>query len=305
MALSGVHVIMPTPFDGQGKLDLDSLANLTHFLIQLEVDGLVVLGVMGEAPKLGEQEQEQVIKGVVEAAQGRVPVFVGSGAGGTDLAIQKSARAVELGAAGLLVAPPPVQNDSVIFDYYKRINDALNAPIILHDYPVSTGILLSVLLVTRLHGELEQMGVIKLEDTPSGPKTSAIRKQNPNLSILGGLGGLYILEELQRGANGIMTGFSYPDILLAIYRTYSAGNHALARKIFFGACALMRYEFQPGIGIALRKEMYRRRGAIANPYVRHPGAQIDAALRQELDQILEHSRLETLLEEAKTTGGNP
>jgi 4-hydroxy-tetrahydrodipicolinate synthase len=295
MSLSGVHVIMPTPFDAAGKLDLESLHTLTNFLISKGANGLVVMGVMGEAPKLGEAEQAAVISGTVQAAKGRVPVFVGSGAGGTDLAIQKSAKAMELGASGLLVAPPPVQNDTVIFDYYKRINDALGALIILHDYPVSTGILLSVPLVTRLHGELEQVKVIKLEETPSAPKTSNIRKQNPNLSILGGLGGLYMLEELQRGANGIMTGFSYPDILQAIYTAYTAGNLELAKKIFYQSCALMRYEFQPGIGIALRKEVYRQRGAIQNPYVRQPGAQIDETMRKELEQILEFSRLEELV----------
>lgn len=294
MSLSGVHVIMPTPFDGQGKLDLESLHTLTEFLIDKGANGLVVLGVMGEAPKLGEAEQEAVIGGTVAAARGRVPVFVGSGAAGTDLAIQKSAKAMELGASGLLVAPPPVQNDAVIFDYYKRINDAVRSLIILHDYPVSTGILLSVPLVTRLHAELEQVKVIKLEDTPSGPKTSAVHKQNPNIGILGGLGGLYMLEELQRGANGIMTGFSYPDILQAIYTAHTSGNLELAKKIFYQSCALMRYEFQPGIGIALRKEVYRQRGAIANPYVRHPGAQIDETMKKELAQIMEFSRLEEL-----------
>ncbi len=300
MSLSGVHVIMPTPFDGTGKLDLESLHTLTHFLIEKGANGLVVLGVMGEASKLGEAEQEAIIRETVQAAQARVPVFVGSGAGGTDLAIQKSARAMELGASGLLVAPPPVQNDTVIFDYYQRINDAVGALIILHDYPVSTGILLSVPLVTRLHSELEHVRVIKLEDTPTGPRTSALRKLNPRLSILGGLGGLYMLEELERGANGIMTGFSYPDILQAIYTAYTSGNISLAQKIFYQSCALMRYEFQPGIGIALRKEVYRRRGAIRNAYVRHPGTQVDETMQKELEQILEFSRLDNLIASAQT-----
>jgi 4-hydroxy-tetrahydrodipicolinate synthase len=292
--LSGVHVIMPTPFDGQGNLDLESLAGLSNFLVEKGADGLVVLGVMGEAPKLSDAEQEQVIKGVVDAAKGRVPVFAGTGAAGTDLAIQKSARALALGATGLLVAPPPIQSDSVIFDYYNHLNHALRAPIILHDYPPSTNVLFSVPLITRLHQELEHVATIKLEDTPSGPKTSAVRKQNPNLSILGGLGGIYMLEELKRGANGIMTGFSYPDILRAIYQAYIDRNLGQAQKIFFDACPLLRYEFQPGISLALRKEVYCRRGAIKNPYVRRPGAQIDDVLRKELDQVIEYVRPESL-----------
>jgi 4-hydroxy-tetrahydrodipicolinate synthase len=283
--LSGVHTIMPTPFQDDGALDLESLAQLTDFLVKLGVDGVVVLGVMGEAPKLSESEQESVITTTVKAAGGRVPVFTGAGAAGTDLAVQKCKRALELGAAGLLVAPPPVQKDSVIFEYYRRINAAVDKPIILHDYPTATGIQLSPELVVKLHNELEHVSVIKLEETPSAPKVSAIRKLGSDISIVGGLGGMFFLEELDRGADGMMTGFSYPDVLKAIYTAYTSGNRKRAADIFYRACPLLRYEFQPGIGLALRKEVYRQRGAIRSAYVRHPGAQIDDQLKKELAEV--------------------
>lgn len=289
--LQGVYTIMPTPFTDDGSLDLASLERLTDFLVELEVDGLVVLGVMGEAPKLSESEQEEVIRTTVQAAAGRVPVYVGSGAAGTDLAVQKSLRALELGGAGLLVAPPPVQSDEVILAYYRRISEAVASPIILHDYPAATGIRLSPELVARL-SELEHVRVLKLEEPPTGPKISAIRRLGSEISILGGLGGTYFLEELMRGADGMMTGFSYPELLQAIYRAFTRGDRAEAARLFYRACPLLRYEFQPGIGLALRKEVYRRRGAIASAYVRHPGAQIDEALRRELDGVLAFCGLE-------------
>ena len=282
----GVHTIVPTPFDAAGALDSASLSRLIDFLVGLGVDGVVVLGVMGEAPKLTEAEQAEVIRLAVAAAAGRIPVFAGAGAAGTDLAVAKGARALEGGVAGLLVAPPPVQKDGVIFDYYRRIGEALQAPIILHDYPAATGILLAPELIARLFAEIEQVQVIKLEEPPTGPKITQLRRLCPELAIVGGLGGMFLLEELQRGADGIMTGFSYPEILVAVYRAFVSGDLARARRIFYGACPLMRYEFQPGVGLALRKEIYRQRGAIAGATVRHPGAQIDAALREELAQIL-------------------
>lgn len=287
----GVHTIMPTPFTSAGELDLDSLESLTDFLIGLGVDGLVVLGVMGEAPKLAEDEQEVVIATTVKAAHGRVPVFAGTGAAGTDLAIKKSRRALELGAAGLLLAPPPVQKDAVIFEYYRRLDEAVSGPIILHDFPPATQVLLSPELVARLHAELARVRVIKLEDPPTAPKISAIRGLGSAIGIVGGLGGLYFLEELDRGADGMMTGFAYPDILVAIQRAWNAGRRAEAERIFFAACALMRYEFQPGIGLALRKEIYRRRGAIKAAFVRHPGPQMDEQLGRELDRVLAASEL--------------
>jgi 4-hydroxy-tetrahydrodipicolinate synthase len=283
---------MPTPFAADGALDLASLAQLTDFLVRLGVDGLVVLGVMGEAPKLSESEQEAVITTTVRAADGRIPVFAGAGAAGTDLAVQKCTRALELGAAGLLVAPPPVQKDSVIFEYYLQIDAAVDKPIILHDYPAATGIQLSPELVVRLHSEFRHVDVIKLEETPSAPKVSAIRKLGSDISIVGGLGGMFFLEELDRGSDGMMTGFSYPEVLKAIYTAYTSGNRKRAADIFYRACPLLRYEFQPGIGLALRKEVYRQRGAIKSAYVRHPGAQIDEQLKRELAEVVAFCQLE-------------
>lgn len=289
---SGVYTIMPTPFGTDGSLDLESLATLTDFLVQLGVDGLVVLGVMGEAPKLSQREQDEVIRETVKAAKGRVPVFAGSGAEGTDLAVEKSLNALSLGASGLLIAPPPVQNDAVIFEYYRRIDAAVDGLIMLHDYPAATDIKLSPQLVAKLHDELAHVSVIKLEETPSAPKVSAIRALGSDISIVGGLGGMFFLEELERGSDGMMTGFSYPEVLVAIYQAYSSGDKNEARRLFYAACPILRYEFQPGIGLALRKEVYRQRGAIRSAFVRHPGAQIDELLKGELASALQASGLE-------------
>lgn len=283
---SGVYTIMPTPFTDDGSLDLASLETLTDFLIRLNVDGLVVLGVMGEAPKLSQRDQDEVIRTTVAAAGGRVPVYAGSGAEGTDLAVERSQNALSLGAAGLLVAPPPVQSDAVIYEYYRRIDAAADGLIILHDYPAATGIRLSPQLVTKLHAELAHVGVIKLEESPSAPKVSSIRALGSDISIVGGLGGMFFWEELGRGADGMMTGFSYPEVLVAIYRAYTSGDKARAAELFYKACPILRYEFQPGIGLALRKEVYRQRGAIRSAFVRHPGVQIDVQLRAELASAL-------------------
>lgn len=288
---SGVHTIMPTPFTDEGRLDPASLETLSDFLVGLGVDGLVVLGVMGEAPKLSQFEQDEVIRTTVQAVAGRVPVYAGSGAAGTDLAVERSLSALELGAAGLLVAPPPVQNDAVIFEYYRRIDAAAQSPIILHDYPAATGIRLSPALVARLHDELEHVGVIKLEETPSAPKVTALRELGSEIAIVGGLGGMFFYEELERGSDGIMTGFSYPEVLVAIYRAYVAGDKAKAKRLFYHACPILRFEFQPGIGLAIRKEVYRQRGAIQSAFVRHPGAQIDERTRAELASALAASGL--------------
>ncbi len=288
----GVHTIMPTPFTTAGQLDLPSLERLTEFLIGKGVDGLVVLGVLGEAHKLSDHERDQVLATTVSAAAGRVPVYAGAGGAGTAMALERGQRMLQGGAAGLMVAPPPVQNDAVIRTFYQQHHEALGAPLILHDYPAVTGISLAPELVVELHDNLPSVVVIKLEETPSLPKVSKLRALGSNIGIVGGLGGSFLLEELMRGADGIMTGLSYPELLVGIVCAWYAGDVATARRLFYGASPLLRYEFQPGIGLAIRKEVYRLRGAIESAHVRHPGAQADDAIRAELLAVLEACGLE-------------
>ena len=203
------------------------------------------------------------------------------------MAVARGRRMLAGGAAGLMLAPPPVQNDAVIRAFYQRHDEALGAPIILHDYPSVTGVSLAPELVAEMHDALPSVVVIKLEETPSLPKVSKLRALGSNIGIVGGLGGSFLLEELMRGADGIMTGLSYPELLVQIVKAWHSGDIERAKRVFYGASPLLRYEFQPGIGLAIRKEVYRRRGAIASAHVRHPGAQVDDAIRSELSSVLE------------------
>lgn len=296
--LSGVFTIMPTPFYGDGRVDIPSLERLTEFLIGRGVDGLTVLGYLGEAHKLSELEQDAVVTAVARAAAERVPVYAGASTGGVGLGVERGLRFLDLGASGLMVAPMS-QDSGAILAQYNALDKALEvarpaAPIIVHDYPAATGVRLTAEQIALLHREVRSVTTVKLEDPPTGPKITALRGLSSEISILGGLGGLYLIEELARGADGIMTGLSFPELLVQVADGYKRGAAAAAsaRKAFYDAAALLRFEFQPGIGLAIRKEIYRRRGAIANAYVRPPGAQLDDALADELDQVLDHVKLE-------------
>lgn len=293
--LRGVYTIMPTPFTEDGRVDEESLASLTEFLIDRGVDGLTVLGVLGEAHKLSEREQEAVVVQVVKAAAGRVPIYAGASAGGVTLGVERGLRFLELGAAGLMVAPA-APDPRAISAQYRALDAAITdtgvfRPIIIHDYPAVTGIKLSAELISRLATDCATVTTIKLEDPPTGPKVSALREIGADLTVLGGLGGLYLVEELARGADGIMTGLSFPELLVMVVRAFESGEQqtiAEASASYFAAMALLRYEFQPAIGLAIRKEVYRRRGAIQTALVRAPGSQVDERLRAELDQVLNH-----------------
>ena len=292
MSFRGIFPIMPTPFTAGGDVDTNSLKTLVAFMKRHEMDGMTVLGMMGEAPKLSEAEQDLVVETVVQAAEG-LPVIVGTGAASTRLAIARSRRAAELGAAGFLVAPPPTKNENAIFNYYREMGEALDKPIILHDYPDVTGVVMSASLVARMRREIPRIDYIKLEEAPTGKKlTELLNAQASDIKVFGALGGTYCLEELRRGAIGIMTGFAYPEILKEIHDKHAAGDARGAEDAFYKYVALIRYEFQPGLGLPLRKEIYRRRGAIADAYIRPPGPAIDEIHLAELDNMLAYLGLD-------------
>ncbi|HTJ27300.1 MAG TPA: dihydrodipicolinate synthase family protein [Candidatus Limnocylindria bacterium] len=297
MNLHGIHPIVVTPFTDEGAIDHAGIASLTAFLLAAEVDGLAILGVMGEADKLSGEEREAVIRSFRAALPAGKNLVVGTGAPGTDVAIAFSRRAIELGADALLVAPPPVQNDQTLFTYYQRIGAAVSVPIVLHDYPTSTGIVMTPELIARLANEVPHVDYIKLEDPPTGPKITRVQQlARPDFKVLGAYGGLFALEELDRGAVGIMTGFAYPELLVRLYRAHTAGDAQEAERLFYGMLPLIRFEFQPKLGISLRKHILKRRGVITSTRVRHPGAEADLQTLRELERIEAHLAKQGLLE---------
>jgi 4-hydroxy-tetrahydrodipicolinate synthase len=287
--LGGIYPITPTPFDEQGRIDVDSIQTMTAFMLRCGVDGLAILGVMGEADRLTDAERDRVVEAFRRALPAGKALVVGAGAGGSDAAVQACRRAEGLGADALLVAPPRIQNDGALFGYYERIAKAAVVPIIIQDYPPATGVLMTPQLLARLYTEVERIEYVKLEDAPTGPKMERIRAlAGEGFGIFGALGGVYALEELERGAAGIMSGLAYPELLVRLYRLHRAGDAAGAASLFYDFVALARFEFQPGIGVSLRKEILVRRGAIRTATVRHPGATADPITLRQLDRIVEH-----------------
>ena len=206
---AGVLSIMPTPFLDDGSLDLGSIQVLCEAYIDRGVSGLTILGVMGEAHKLLPDERARVIEAYIQGVAGRVPVIVGTSHQGTRPAMALAQQAERLGAAGVMVAPPPVPAgnlDDLVFDHYLAIHEVVSVPIVVQDHPGSTGILMSPKLLARLAANLERVHYLKLEDPPTPVKTDQVRQlAGDKLGILGGLGGVYFFEELEHGALGTMS----------------------------------------------------------------------------------------------------
>lgn len=282
----GVHPILPTPFTSDGELDEASLRRLIDYMADVGVQGVAILGFLGEAHKLSGSERRQVIEAVIDQASARLQVMVGVRAFGTAGAVEQATEAKRLGADAVFVAPVGVQNDAVLFNFYRDVAEQSDMPVLIHDFPESFGTVLSPELIVRLANEVPNVIGIKLEEPPVLVKLSKILDGAPGMAVFGGLGGKYFLEELQRGARGIMTGFAFPEVLSEIYTRFTSGDEAGATKIFDHYCPLIRYEFQPKIGLAFRKHVYKTRGIFTTDAIRPPGMHLDSQSRDEFDALI-------------------
>jgi 4-hydroxy-tetrahydrodipicolinate synthase len=287
--LRGVFNIVPTPFRDDGALDEGSLARLIEFVIGCGIDGVTILGVMGEAGKVSEAERSRVIAVTMEAAAGRIPVCVGTTHAATDRCIALSREAESMGAAAVMVSPPALarSNEPAMRRHYLAVAEAIRIPVVVQDFPPASGLFMTPGFIGELAGAHPGLRWLKLEDEPTAPKTSAVLAANAEVRIFGGLGGVFMLEELRRGAVGTMTGFGFPEILVAVQRRFDAGDLEGATAVFHRYLPLIRFENQAGINLALRKEIYRRRGAIASARARAPVTPLDAVTPRELDELLE------------------
>ncbi len=286
--LTGVYNITPTPFKPDGSLDEASLRHLTDFTVEQGVNGMTILGVLGEAGKLTDVERDRVVATVVEAAAGRIPICVGTSHAATYPCVVYSRRAEELGAKAIMVAPPRLArpNAEALRRHYLSVAESVSIPVVVQDHPTSSGVPMTVEFIAALAEESPQCRFLKLEDEPSPPKVSKVLDVNPAVQVFGGLGGIMFLEELRHGAVGTMTGFAFPEILVEIYQRFQRGDVDGASEIFYRYVPLIRFENQPGINLALRKEVYALRGVIASPHVREPYMRVDDGTLADLQDIL-------------------
>jgi 4-hydroxy-tetrahydrodipicolinate synthase len=296
----GVYIIAATPFTDEGAVDLQSVDTLTDFYLGCGVHGFTLLGMMGEAHKLTADESISVVNRVIGRAQGR-QVIVGVSHAGLENVRRLSHEAMMAGAAGVMVAPPPgLKGDEGLYNYYAQVFAALgpDIPVVYQDYPQTTGVYLPVNVFERLVDDFPQLVMLKHEDAPGLAKLTKVREgeKKPGrrrVSILVGNGGLYYPQEMRRGADGAMTGFAWPEMLVQVYELFAKGKPDEAEDLFDTYLPLVRHEVQPAIGLALRKEVLFRRGAIKSPKQRAPGSSLTATDKTELDGMI--ARLERRL----------
>ena len=283
MNFTGVIPILATPFHEDESFDAQSMTGLVQLMKRIGIDGVTVLGVLGEANRLGDSEREQVIRAAVSAADG-LPVVAGASASGNRAACDLARMAESAGASAIMITPhaEPVPSDERVFRYFAAITEATSLPVVLQDHPASSGVHMSAALMLRIVNELPTISCIKEESLPTPPKIRALiaGMTDRRIPILTGLGALYGLFDLEAGSDGFNTGFAFPEVLMAMVDAAREKNRDRVREIYTRFLPLIVFEQQPGV--AVRKEILRMRGAIEGNRVRDPAAPLNPETRDQL-----------------------
>jgi 4-hydroxy-tetrahydrodipicolinate synthase len=286
MRMRGTWYIVPTPFDAEGELDQASLRRLIEATIAWGVDGLTVMGVMAEPGALTADERAAALRTIFETCAGRLPIAVGCSTATLSTALELIGQARDMGAAAAMLAAPPLLRNVDQLPAYFRQAATGGLPLVLQDEPAATGVLIPV---STLLAAAEASGsrTMKIEDPPTPAKIGRVLAAQPELDVFGGLGGVSALGELRRGACGTMTGFAYPEILRGVRELMEAAQARAAGLLFDRYLPLIQFEAQQVVGLAIRKEVLRRRGVIATHRTRGLGPTLDPVTLEELDDLFD------------------
>jgi 4-hydroxy-tetrahydrodipicolinate synthase len=288
----GVFPIAPTPFHPDGRVDFESLDRLMDHYASIGADGCTILGILGEAPKLDAPEALDIVRRCVRRAA--FPVVVGVSAPGFAAMRALAQGAMQAGAAAVMIAPPPsLRTDDQIVAYYAQAVEAIgrDIPFVIQDYPLTIGVVMTPAVIRRIVTENPSCVMLKHEDWPGLEKILALRGFERDgsmrrVAILTGNGGLFLDFEMERGADGAMTGYAFPEMLIDVVRLSGEGRREQAHDLFDAHLPLLRYEQQPGVGLAVRKYVLMRRGILASDAQRKPASALSATARAEVEYLL-------------------
>lgn len=292
-AFTGVFPIAPTPFLPGGDIDWASLETLLAHYVAAGSEGVTILGIMGEAPKLEASESLEMIRRTVTIMAGR-PIIVGVSAPGFAAMRSLAREAIGAGAAAVMIAPPnTLRTDDQIVGYYADAVQAIgrDIPFVIQDYPLITNVVMTAGVIRRIIQDNPSCVMLKAEDWPGLEKISTLRTWQADgslrpVSIMTANGGLFLDFEMERGADGSNTGYAFPEMLIDVVRLAKAGHRDAAHDLFDAHLPLLRYEQQPGIGLAVRKYVLMRRGLLASDAQRRPGGSLSARAREEVEYLL-------------------
>jgi 4-hydroxy-tetrahydrodipicolinate synthase len=290
---AGTFAIAPTPFHDDGRIDESSIDRLVDRYEDVGCNGVTVLGILGEAPKMDAVEAERVATRFIKRAR-TMQVIVGVSSPGFASMRALARASMDAGAAAVMIAPTSnLRTDDQITTYFKQAAEAIgdDVPWVLQDYPLTLNVIMTPAVIRKIVMDNPSCVMLKHEDWPGLEKITALRNFQKDgslrpLSILTGNGGTFLDFEMERGADGAMTGYAFPELLIDVVRLSKEGKRDAAHDLFDAHLPLIRYEQQPGVGLAVRKYVLQKRGMIASAAQRKPASQLSALAKAEVDYLL-------------------
>jgi 4-hydroxy-tetrahydrodipicolinate synthase len=292
-SLKGVIPVAPTPFFADGKVDFASLDRMTEFFEAAGVNGVTLLGQLGEAPKLDHQEAVAIVSRVI--ARTKLPIIVGVSAPGFAAMRSLTQEVMACGAAGVMIGPPnTLRTDDQIVTYYRQAVEAIgrDVPFVVQDYPLTFSVVMTPDVIRRIVKDNDSCMMLKHEDWPGLEKITRLRELERDgamrhISILTGNGGLFLDFEVERGADGANTGYAFPEMLVDVVRLGAAGRRDEAHDLFDAHLPYLRYEQQQGpMGLAVRKYVLMKRGILTSDAQRKPALSLSAQAKAEVDYLV-------------------
>ncbi len=286
----GVFPVAPTVLDGSGELDLEGQKRCTDFMIDAGSQGMCILANWSEQFVLTDDEREWVMDSVLAHVAGRVPVIVTTTHFGSQVCAERSRRAEAAGAAMVMVMPPYHgatirASEQGIYDFFRRVSDAVSIPIMIQDAPVA-GTPLSVPLLARMAREIPNVAYFKVEVAQVANKLRALIAEGGD-AIVGpwnGEEGITLMADLDAGATGAMTGAGYPDGIRQIMDPFAAGDREAAVAAYQRWLPLINYENRQ-CGLSAAKVLMQEGGVIRSEMTRHPVLPLHPATRAGLIEV--------------------
>ena len=286
-SFQGVYPILNTPFHDNGSVDMDSQLRLVDYLLEAGAHGLGLFGNASEGYALSSAERRSLMEAIVRRVDGRVPLIVSSGHTGTDVAVETSVEARDMGASALMVLPPYyLKTDGEgLVHYFAEIGRGAGIPIMVQDAPLMTQVAMPAGLLTQLSQKVAEVQLVKVEAPPTAPKFTALKNAGCTAVLFGGLNGQFLIEEYERGSRGVMPGSDLIPEFVAIWDALESDDRDTAWSLFVHILPLIRFELQPGLGVSAMKHNLVARGVLKSARVRHPTASLDAPSLNELARL--------------------
>lgn len=231
--LHGCITAIVTPFDKSLGVDYQGLKENVDFQIENAASGLSPLGTTGEAPAISDRERTEVLRTVVDRANGRVPIIAGTGTNSTERTISYTKEAADLGADAALVVAPYYNRPSQegIYRHFEAISRATDLPIVVYNIPGRTGVNVEVPTLARM-SRLSTIVAVKEASGNIGQIADTIQQLPDGFTVLSGDDGI-TLPLMALGGKGVISVVSniLPKRISDMVAAMNSGDLAKARTL--------------------------------------------------------------------------